>query len=143
MTVLTPHNSLRTFALVCVAVSSVFIMGVAGVLIHLLQSDWCGRAIEAGVETKAARPEYAIGACFNLLTQQVSALAWALHIALGVLALSLFVLIVIVIAGARAEFNLSKDGLSGKVAREAAEAAQATADGAQHVADEIEAETKP
>lgn len=138
MTQLTPANTLRTFALVAVSVTSVFIMAISAWLIYLLQSDWCGRAIEAGHETNAARPEYAIGACFGLLNQQVSALAWSNHIALGVLALSLFVLIVIVIAGGRASFKLSKDGLSGDVSREdAAAGAQTVADAAQDKANDV------
>lgn len=143
MTDLTPRNSLRTFALVCVAVTSIFIMGVTVWLIYLQQSDWCGRAIEAGAETKAARPEYAVGACFNLLTQQVSALAWSLHIALGVIALSLFVLIVIVIAGGKASFKLSKEGIEGDVGKDAAAGAQAATNAAQQVADDLDAGPRP
>lgn len=139
MTEMTPRNSLRTFALVCVAVTSSFIMAVSAWLIYLLQSDWCGRAIEAGAETRAARPEYAVGACFGLLNQQVAALAWSNHIALGVLALSLFVLIVIVIAGGRASFKLSGTGLEGDVGSDAAAGAKIVADAAQDKADEVKA----
>lgn len=130
-----PRNTLRTFALVCVAATSLFIMGVSAWLIYLLQSDWCGRAVGAA-EQASARPEYAVGGCFSLLNQQVAALAWSNHIALGVLALSLFVLIVIVIAGGRASFKLSKDGVEGDVSREA-EAAQIVATAAQDKAEEV------
>lgn len=140
MSVLTPQNSLRTFALVCVAVTSVFIMGVSTWLIYLLQSDWCGSAIGAVAESKG-RPESAVSGCFNLLNQQVAALAWSNHIALGVLALSLFVLIVIVIAGGRASFKLSKEGAEANVSRDAGEAAQVVADAAQDKATEVQVAT--
>ncbi len=132
-------HSVRTWALVAVGITSGAMIYFGWRLIDLLsEPTWCNRAMGAADQSNA-RPEYAVGGCFNLLAKQVDALALNSHFALGTLALSLLVLVVIVLAGGKINFKASKDGISGDIASdEVAAAAQATAAAAQDKADEIE-----
>lgn len=108
------RNTIRTFALICVAVTSAFLVGLAIWLIAILSApDWCVRAI--GAAQQASRPESAIGSCFVLLQQQVAALALNSHIAIGIIALCLGVLMVIVVAGGRLSFKAGRDGASADI----------------------------
>jgi p-aminobenzoyl-glutamate transporter AbgT len=100
------HDSIKVFALVCVAVSSVFIMYMVVWSTNLLsQKDWCDRAMGAAKEADISRPEYAVSACFALLKQQVSALSNNALIYAGVIALCLLALMVIVVAGGQLSFR--------------------------------------
>lgn len=110
-------NIIRTFALICTAITSAFLLGIAIWLISLLAApNWCQRAMGA-VETVdgMTRPEFAVSGCFQLLNRQVEALAVNSHIAIGVLAVCLAVLIVIVIAGGRLSFKANATGVEGAV----------------------------
>lgn len=108
---ITPKNTIRTFALVCVAVTSGFIMYMIVWLIGLLsEPSWCDRVIDA-----ANRPESAFGGCFQLLQQQMAALAVNSYIFGGVISLCLASLMVIVVAGGKISFTGSKDGVSGNI----------------------------
>ena len=132
-----PRNTIRSWALAAVALTSLALIGFTAWLIWLLGvSDWCARAVGA---TKAAdaRPEYAVGACFGLLNKQVEALSINSFIALGTLALCLAVLVVIVLAGGRLSFKAGKEGVSVDVQREPEQAAQFVADKAQGAADQV------
>lgn len=133
------NNIIRGFALVCVAVTTIFVIGMSIWLTMLLsQPDWCQRAIGAAQKTEGVvRPEFAVSGCFALLNEQVNALAWNSHIALAVVALCLLVLIVIVVAGGHLSFKASKDGLSGDIGSTAGAAAQVVADAAQDKATEV------
>ena len=92
-------NSIRTFALICVAVTSAFLIYCCYWLITLLSSQgWCRRAMGAVTDT-GGRAEFAVGGCFRLLHDQVGALTVSLYMALGSLSLCLLVLMVIVVAG--------------------------------------------
>ena len=138
-----PRNTIRTFALVCVAVTSVFVIGMGIWLTLILSaSNWCARAV--GAAQVSERPQAAISGCFTLLHDQVEALAWNSHIFAAVIGLCLFVLMVIVIAGGRVSFKADKGGLSGDIVSADAPvvAAQDVADAAQDKADEIK-EDKP
>lgn len=137
------RNTIRTFALCCVAVTSLFIMGLVIWLTQLLsQPDWCDRAIGASkTAAGGTRPEYSVGGCFSLLNQQVQALAWNSHIAIGVVALSLLVLVVIVLAGGQLSFKGGKDGIEANISGEPDEAAQFVADKAQVAADVVKGKT--
>src|SRR5690606_29571892 len=127
---------IRTWALIAVAVTSASLIYFAHWLIERIASpDWCARAIGASKSTDA-RPEYAVGGCFNLLNKQVEALALNSHIAFGVLALCLAVLVVIVLAGGKLNFKASKDGIEADVGRDRAEAARDVAKAADAKADE-------
>ncbi len=131
-------HSVRTWALVAVGLTSGAMIYFGWKLISLLaEPTWCNRAIGAA-DKSDARPEYAVGGCFSLLAKQVDALALNSHFALGTLALSLLVLVVIVLAGGKLSFKASKDGITGDIASDAAaEAANATAAAAVAKADEI------
>lgn len=112
-----PRNTLRTFALVCVAVTSVFVMGMVIWLVTLLaDKGWCDRAI--GAAKDAALRQNAFTGCFSLLTQQMSALAVNSYIFGGVIALCLAALMVIVVAGGRISFRAGKDGAEANIGRE-------------------------
>lgn len=134
------RNTIRSWALAAVALTSLALIGFAAWLIWLLGvADWCGRAVGA---TKAAdaRPEYAVGACFNLLNKQVEALSINSFIALGTLALCLAVLVVIVLAGGKLSFKAGKDGVETDIGRQPEAAAQFVADTAQGAADQVKGE---
>lgn len=106
-----PQNTIRTFALVCVAVTSIFVMAMVIWLLGLLADPgWCDRAIGAAKDT--ARPETAFAGCFQLLTQQMTALAVNSYIFGGVIALCLATLMVIVVAGGKISFSANKDGVT-------------------------------
>lgn len=99
-------ETISTFALVCVAATSIFIMGMIVWSTKLLsQQDWCDRAVGAAREASSQRPEYAVSACFALLKQQVSALANNGLIYAGVTGLCLLALMVIVVAGGKLSFK--------------------------------------
>lgn len=114
-----PRNTIRTFALVCVAVTSVFLMAMAVWYTVLLAApDWCGRAI--GSEQVAeggtrARSDAAVEVCMQLLHKQVAILGLNSHVLIGIIALCLGVLVVIVIAGGRLSFKASRDGIEGEL----------------------------
>ena len=128
-------SKIRTWALIAVAVTSAALIGLSYWLVGLLsQPEWCTRAIGASQYVEG-RPEYAVGGCFTLLQQQVSALALNSHISIGVLALCLAVLVVIVLAGGRLSFSASRDGVNADIQRDAA---QEVADAAQDEADTFE-----
>ena len=111
---ITPLNTIRTFALVIVAITSAFVMGMVIWLTRLLSDpSWCDRAI--GAAKGADRPETAFGGCFQLLTQQMSALAINSYIFGGVIALCLAALMIIVVAGGRLSFTGNKDGVSANI----------------------------
>lgn len=130
------ENPIRLFALVCVAGTSVFLMYLILRLVEIIAGpDWCSRALQA---EKITQRDTFVGltACVDILKLQVAALAQALTISVGTLALCLGVLVVIVIAGAR---------LAGKVfgqeidvsRQDQVAAAEHVVDGAQQAADEV------
>lgn len=134
---------IRTWALIAVAVTSAALIYFAHWLIERIASpDWCNRALGAA-EYANGRPEYAVGGCFALLNRQIEALALNSHIAFGVLALCLAVLVVIVLAGGKVNFRASKDGVEADISRDVADAARDVAKAADAKADEIVEETLP
>lgn len=138
---MTERNSIRTWALVAVAVTSTALIGFGAWLIHLLSApDWCGRAIGAAQEV-TNRPEYAVGGCFTLLNKQVDALSINSFITLGTLALCLAVLVVIVLAGGKLSFKASRDGVEADVGRDPVQAAKQVAEAADNEAEKIEEQT--
>lgn len=136
-----PRNTIRTYALVAVAVTSAALIGFGVWLIWLLGvSDWCGRAVTGAKDV--ARPETAVGECFVLLDKQVTALSINSFIVLGTLALCLAVLVVIVIAGGKLSFKASATGgVEADVSHDPGEAAQSVATAAQVQADEVKGTT--
>lgn len=134
-----PHNTIRTWALLAVAVTSAAMVGFSWWLINLLSGpDWCIRAMGAdSAATGATRSQESVDGCLSLLSQQVSALAINSHMAIGTLALSLLVLVVIVLAGGRMSFKGNRDGVEGSISGDAPAAAQLVADEAQAAADTV------
>jgi len=133
-------NTIRTWALVVLSVTSVFVMAMSVWYTFILSSkEWCTTAIGA---TKYAngRPERAITGCFDLLTAQLSAVATNSLITTGTLALCLSVLVIIVLAGGKVSFKGSKDGVETNIGADpnalAAGARMAT-EAAGEVADEL------
>lgn len=135
------RNTIRSWALAAVALTSLALIGFGSWLIYLLAiPDWCGRAIGAS-KSADARPEYAVGGCFSLLNKQVEALSINSFIALGTLALCLAVLVVIVLAGGKLSFKANRDGVDVDMSHDAGEAAQTVADAAQDQADQVKGDT--
>lgn len=113
-----PRNTIRTFALICVAITSLFIMAMSYWLTTILAApDWCGRAINAE-KLSTARETSTVELCKDLLLEQVNALANNSHIYSFSIALCLVALMLIVVAGGRLSFSASKAGVSGNIARD-------------------------
>lgn len=109
-----PRNTIRTFALVCVAVTSIFVMCMCIWLVLLLSDPyWCDRAI--GAAKDATQRQSAFTGCFSLLTQQMSALAVSNYIYAATIALCLAALMVIVVAGGKLSFRGGKDGVEANI----------------------------
>lgn len=131
-------NWLTFFAILCVAISSGFIMYMALKLTNTLASpDWCARAIKA--EQLAGTRDSS--SCIELLTIQVKSLAVDNHIYSVTIAVCLAVLVVVVLAKARLDLEASKVGgkvsIGGDNKSPVAQAANAVADAAVEQAEEI------
>lgn len=100
------EHPIRAFALLCVAATSAFLGYLALKLIETLSSpSWCSTALQA--EKITARETFVgLTACVDLLKIQLGALALNSQIVISTFALCLGVLVVIVIAGARAKGEL-------------------------------------
>lgn len=113
-----PRNTIRTFALICVAVALVFIMAMSYWLTTILAApEWCGRAINAE-KLAAGRATSAVELCKDLLLEQVSAIATNSHIYAGSIGIVLIALMLIVVAGGRLSFSASKTGIAGNLSRD-------------------------
>ena len=135
-----PHiqNPIRLFAVLCVAITSGFIMYMAQWVVGVLAGPgWCRTALGAEKVSGSDSTVKGLDACVGLLTIQLKALATNSYVLLVVLALCLLVLIVVVIAGAKLDFKASADGVEGNISADAPEAAQQVADTAQQTANVI------
>lgn len=128
------RRSIRTFALVCVAVTSLYVMGMRIWAYQMIGADWCVKGLGAA-KYATGRPEFALKHCFEIQQQQLNVLREGSLIDGGVVALCLAVLMVIVVAGGRLSFKASKTGVETNIGRD--EAARAVADAADDMADEI------
>ena len=134
------RNTIRSWALIAVGISSAFTIGISFWLIAILSAqDWCARALGASKYANG-RPETAIQACFDLMNEQVGTLGWALLIVIGVQGLSLLVLVVIVLAGGKLSFTAGKSGVSADIER--ISGAKEVVEAAEERAAEIEGEVK-
>lgn|GEM_PF-3572134 len=132
---MTLKNSIRSWSLVAVFISSMFTIVAAMWIVGILSSrNWCSDMLGASKYVDG-RPDFAVAACKELMLQNADRLGDALTIAMGVQAGALLVLVVIVLAGGRLSFNASRDGVSANMSRE--EAAQQVADAAENEAREI------
>lgn len=130
-------NPIRGFAVLCVAVTSGFVMVMSYRLLNVLAGPgWCATALGAGKASSVdGTPIKGLEACVGLLTIQLKSLANNSYIFGMVIALCLLTLIVIVIAGGRLSFK--GGGLETDISSPAPAAAQAVADSAQTTADAI------
>lgn len=100
-----PKPTIRFFAVLCVAVTSTFVMYMSYTLVSILSSPgWCGKALQA--ERISSQNFGGLTACVGLLTIQLKSLAFNSYIFAGVIAVCLGVLVVIVIAGGQADIDL-------------------------------------
>lgn len=137
------RNPIRLFAVICVAVTSGFVMVMSYRLLNVLSGPgWCATALGAGKASSQDGTVKGLDACVGLLTIQLKSLATNSFIFGGVVALCLLTLIVIVIAGARLDLKASSSGVEANMSRDAPTAAQAVATSAQTTADVIK-ETTP
>jgi hypothetical protein len=137
------NNPIRWVAVICVAVTSIYVMVMSKKLIEILSGpEWCGKALQA--EKISSQNFGGLTACIALLQIQLKALALNSYIFAAVIALCLLTLIVIVIAGGYVSFNFSQKGAGGTIGGtpQPAEAAQAVADSAQETATVITEATK-
>lgn len=135
------HNPVRAAALVCVAITSLYLMYMGYRINEILSGPgWCRTALGAEKVSATDGTVKGLDACVGLLTIQLKSLATNSHILFGVVAMCLLVLIVIVIAGGKLNFSASKTGITANMARESVdpvEAAQSVADAGQEQADAI------
>lgn len=123
------NNIIRGFALVCVAVTTAYVMFMGYRLNEVLAGpDWCRRALGAEKVSATDGAIKGLDACVGLLTIQLRSLATNSHILFGVIALCLAVLIVIVIAGGKLDFEANKDGARGSIGPAADAKAETLAD---------------
>lgn len=135
------NNPISTFAVLCVACTAAFLGYMTVWQTNILSSPtWCAKAMGAEKMLpgqSAQQTLEALRSCNNLLMVQVSAIANDSHINHSAFALVLVVLIVVVIAGARASFKAGKDGIEGSVSRDADAAADHVVEGAAQAAAEV------
>lgn len=112
-------------------------------LLDVLESPkWCANAIQAEKISPGSTFK-GLDSCLELLKMQVAPIGVSLQMAVGTLAISLFVLVVVVLANARAkatlpggmELDVGADPNAAK--RAAAEAADHVAEGAEEARDEV------
>lgn len=106
-----PKLTVRTFAVICVAATSAYVMWLGNKIIDTLSGPgWCATAFGAGKQTATDGTIKGLDACVSLLTIQLRSLATNSHILLGTIALCLGVLNVIVIAGAKFSGSVDEHG---------------------------------
>ena len=100
------RNPISFFAVLCVAATAGFLGYMAYQLLQVLTSpSWCSSAIQAE-KISPGSTYVGLTTCVSLLTIQLQAVATGFHISLGAYALTLVVLIVVVVAGAKASGKL-------------------------------------
>lgn len=108
--------NIRAFAVLCVAVIACYIMWIGAHLNDVLAGpDWCRTALGAGKATSVDGTVKGLDSCVSLLTIQLQSVSMNSHIYAGVIAFCLLVLIVVVIAQAKLDLNVTKDGLDTKI----------------------------
>jgi lysylphosphatidylglycerol synthetase-like protein (DUF2156 family) len=135
-------NPISLFAVICVACTAAWLGYMSYRLLAVVEStEWCAKAIQAERITPGNTFVGLIG-CIDILKIQLGGVVNGFYIALTAFAFSLIVLVVVVVAGARANFKLGKEGVEGSVSREDM-AATAVAGAAVDKAAEITGEIRP
>lgn len=135
-------NPISLFAVLCVAATGSFLAFMARRMMGVLEStSWCSTALQA--ERITAKESFVgLTTCVELLKIQLSAIATGFHISTGGFVFVLIVLVVVVIAGARASWKISATGIEGNVGKhEADAAAEHVVAGAKEAEAEVKAET--
>lgn len=108
-------NPISLFAVLCVACTAAFLgYMILRMAVVLESANWCGKAIQAE-KISPGNTYVGLTTCVELLKIQLQAMATGFHIALGSFASSLIVLIVVVVAGARASWKVGPSGMEGSV----------------------------
>lgn len=129
-------HPIRFFALIALVGLAVYQGLITNRLLDtLVSSDWCAKAIQAERITPGTT-FVGLTTCTELLKIQLAAVSTGFHISLGSYAFSMVVIVVIVLAGARASGKLP-GGVEFDVSPNAAQAADKVADAAVDKADEI------
>lgn len=111
-------NPISLFAVLCVAGTAGWLGYMSSRLLGVVEStSWCAKAIQAERITPGQQFNGLVG-CIDILKIQLVGVVNGFYIALGSFAFSLIVLVVVVVAGAKAagklpgglEFNVSRDG---------------------------------
>lgn len=136
-------NPISLFAVLCVAATAWFLQSLTHRLLAVIESPaWCAKAVQAERITETNKD--GLTTCVVLLKIQLEAVATGFHIATGGFVFVLIVLIVVVVAGARASWKLGPTGIEGSVGKhEAGQAAQHVADEAQDAATDVKAGVAP
>lgn len=107
-------HPIRAFAVLCVAITSAYVMFMGFRLTDILASPgWCAKALQA--ERISSQSFGGLTACTELLKIQLLAIARIALVDTATVALCLLVLIVIVIAGGKLAFKGDKSGLAGEM----------------------------
>ena len=128
-------NPISLFAVFCVACTSGWLGFMSYRLLQVVESpDWCGKAIQAE-KISPGSTYVGLTTCVELLKIQLDGAVKGFHISLGAFAFSLVVLIVVVVAGAKASGKIA--GLEWAMAKDRGAAAQHVVEGAQDAAAEV------
>lgn len=130
------RNPISFFAVLCVMATAAYLAFISDRLVDVLESpSWCTKALYA--EKISEQVAGGLSACKELLMLQVPILGTGLHIVLGGFVLCLVVLVVVVVAGARASWKVSTSGIEGSVSRDEVKAAEHVVAGAEQAAEEV------
>ena len=112
------QHPISTFAVLCVMATGAFLGWITLALLDVIKSpDRCAKALQAERIT-AGKTFLGLTACVDLLKLQLLALSRGFLISVSSYGLVLIVLIVVVIAGAKASFQVSEKGISGNVGKD-------------------------
>lgn len=137
-------RGVRIFALVCVAVTTIFVIGMSVWLNRIIAStDYCGKVV-GSAKYADGRPDFAIKGCVEVMRDQLSALSNTSLIYAATVALCLLVLMVVVVAEAHLRGKASTSGLDFEMGGRGdhppvtpAEGAQAATDAAAQVTEQL------
>jgi hypothetical protein len=102
----------RIFAMILIAVITVFLMGMAIWNNYVMASgQWCSAVIGTELATGEAGEVATTANCIALMHDQLTALSIYGYIGMGTLALCVAVLVIIVVAGGRVDISASKSGI--------------------------------
>ena len=130
------RNPISLFAVLCVSCTAAFLGYMSDRMLTVLESsNWCSKAIQAEKITPG-NTYVGLTTCVDLLKIQLGAVAKGFHTGLYAYAATLVVLVVVVVAGARAAGKLP-GGIEFDVSKYVEEAVEKVADAAVDKADEI------